>query len=110
MDKVREPSPEGRGNGGGANSKPRPTTCIPPAFCRDAGDEAITGRSAAEAFAAPEPCPTGRGQGEGADRVSDGAVIVSARRPHPNPPERSSKGPEGREYPTARDGNSWAIT
>jgi len=40
-----------------------------------------------------EPSPSGRGQGEGARRAADSADL--SRDPHPNPPERLSKGPEG---------------
>jgi hypothetical protein len=42
-----------------------------------------------------KPSPLARGLGEGADCAFDGAGTASAKRPHPNPPERLSKGPEG---------------
>ena len=40
-----------------------------------------------------EPSPPGRGQGEGARRPTESAD--SSRNPHPDPPERLSKGPGG---------------
>ena len=42
-----------------------------------------------------EPSPSGRGQGEGVCRASVVEDERVAGNPHPDPPERLSKGPEG---------------
>jgi len=52
----------------------------------------------------PKPSPSGRGLGEGVAARSDVDPRVTARRPHPDPPERLSKGPRGEGDAIAGEG------